>query len=117
VTTLARPPKRPADPAADAADPAGGGLRSRRRAAPSPPRRSSPGFAAPERVAELEAVAERYAIGRTPALARLIDKQDLEDPIARQFVPDARELSRHPRTERSLARVKQDNGENLSATA
>ncbi len=44
----------------------------------------------------MEAVAERYAVGLTPALARLIDRDDPEDPIARQFVPDARELRRDP---------------------
>ncbi len=51
---------------------------------------------APGRLAEIEAVAERYAIGLTPALARAIDPNDPEDPISRQFVPDARELRRDP---------------------
>ena len=54
------------------------------------------GLAAPERLAEMEAVAERYAVGLTPALAKLIDRDDPEDPIARQFVPDPRELRRDP---------------------
>src|SRR5271163_4073072 len=54
------------------------------------------GLAAPERLAELEAVAERYAIGLTPALAALVRPEDPADPIARQFVPDARELIRDP---------------------
>jgi len=54
------------------------------------------GLAAPERLAELEAVAERYAIGLTPALAELIRIGDKHDPIARQFIPDARELVRDP---------------------
>ncbi|HEX8047657.1 lysine-2,3-aminomutase-like protein [Rhizobium sp.] len=40
----------------------------------------------------LEAVAERYAIALTPTIARLIDKADPADPIARQFVPDMAEL-------------------------
>src|SRR5271165_5254438 len=48
------------------------------------------------RLPELEAVAKRYAIGLTPALAGLIDKSDPADPIARQFLPDPRELRRHP---------------------
>ena len=52
------------------------------------------GLAAPERLRELEAVAGRYAIGLTPALADLIEKGDPADPIARQFVPDGRELVR-----------------------
>jgi lysine 2,3-aminomutase len=54
------------------------------------------GLAAPERLAELEAVAARYAVALTPALAKLIDPADPADPIARQFVPDGRELRRDP---------------------
>jgi lysine 2,3-aminomutase len=54
------------------------------------------GLAQPERLAELEAVAERYAIGLTPALGALIEPNDPADPIARQFVPDRRELVRDP---------------------
>jgi lysine 2,3-aminomutase len=54
------------------------------------------GLAAPERRQELEAVARRYAIGLTSALAALIRPDDPADPIARQFVPDARELIRDP---------------------
>ena len=37
-------------------------------------------------------VARRYAVAITPDMARLIDRDDPADPIARQFVPDAREL-------------------------
>ena len=44
----------------------------------------------------LSEVAARYAIALTPTVAQLIDRDDPEDPIARQFVPDARELVRHP---------------------
>jgi lysine 2,3-aminomutase len=40
----------------------------------------------------LEAVASRYAIAITPGIARIIDPADPDDPIARQFVPSAREL-------------------------
>ncbi len=54
------------------------------------------GLAAPERRAEMEAVAERYAIGVTPALASLMDSKAPDDPVARQFVPDARELFHDP---------------------
>ena len=54
------------------------------------------GLAAPERLAELEAVAERYAIGVTPALASLVRRSDPNDPVGRQFVPDARELVQDP---------------------
>jgi len=45
-----------------------------------------------EQVAELEKVARRYAVALTPAMAELIDPADAHDPIARQFVPDSREL-------------------------
>ncbi len=41
---------------------------------------------------ELDAVAARYAVAITPAIADLIDAADPHDPIARQFVPDGREL-------------------------
>jgi lysine 2,3-aminomutase len=54
------------------------------------------GLAALERISDLEAVAERYAIGLTPALAALVRFEDPSDPIARQFVPDLRELIRDP---------------------
>lgn len=45
-----------------------------------------------ERLAQLKKVAARYAVAITPAMADLIDPADPHDPIARQFVPDAREL-------------------------
>ena len=54
------------------------------------------GLAAPERLAEMEAVAGRYAVALTPALAGLIRRGDPADPIGRQFIPDARELERDP---------------------
>lgn len=41
-------------------------------------------------------VAERYAVAITPAMDALIDADDAADPIARQFVPDARELNALP---------------------
>jgi len=44
------------------------------------------------RVAALEEVAARYAVALPPALAALVDRDDPQDPIAKQFVPDAREL-------------------------
>jgi lysine 2,3-aminomutase len=53
-------------------------------------------LAAPERLAEFEAVAERYAIGLTSALAGLVRRNDPADPIGRQFIPDHRELVRDP---------------------
>ena len=50
------------------------------------------GLIAPERVAALSRVAAQYAVAITPAMAELVDPADPEDPIARQFVPDLREL-------------------------
>jgi len=49
-----------------------------------------------DRLAPLQEVAARYAVAITPALADLIDPSDPHDPIARQFVPDARELHMEP---------------------
>ncbi|MDX2201497.1 MAG: lysine-2,3-aminomutase-like protein [Hyphomicrobiaceae bacterium] len=46
--------------------------------------------------AALAAVAERYALAVTPAMAALIDPRDPADPIARQFLPDVRELATQP---------------------
>lgn len=40
----------------------------------------------------LEGVSDRYAIGITAHIARLIDPENADDPIARQFIPDIREL-------------------------
>jgi lysine 2,3-aminomutase len=54
------------------------------------------GLARPEAKAELEQVAARYAVTIPPALAAMIDRADPADPIARQFVPDARELETAP---------------------
>ncbi|MCW5717871.1 MAG: lysine-2,3-aminomutase-like protein [Bauldia sp.] len=45
---------------------------------------------------ELEDVAARYAVALTEDVLRLIDLTDPDDPIARQFVPDARELGTRP---------------------
>ncbi|MEX0842494.1 MAG: lysine-2,3-aminomutase-like protein [Xanthobacteraceae bacterium] len=41
-------------------------------------------------------VAARYALALTPALADLIDPADPHDPIARQFIPDPKELESKP---------------------
>ena len=54
------------------------------------------GLVPAERVAAASAVAQRYAVAITPAMAGLIDRNDPTDPIARQFVPDARELETTP---------------------
>ncbi len=44
----------------------------------------------------LAQVAARYAVAITPHLAAVIDRTDPHDPIARQFVPDIRELDHKP---------------------
>ncbi len=44
----------------------------------------------------LEAVAARYAVAITPAVAALMDPDDPDDPIAAQFLPDPRELAIAP---------------------
>ncbi len=53
------------------------------------------GFAVPSSAETLAAVAERYAVAITPAMAALIDPGDPTDAIARQFVPSAAELTTH----------------------
>jgi lysine 2,3-aminomutase len=45
---------------------------------------------------DLEKVAARYAVAVTPHIAALIDPQDPDDPIARQYLPDLRELVQAP---------------------
>jgi lysine 2,3-aminomutase len=54
------------------------------------------GLAPPERLHELERVAARYAVSLTPEVADLIDPVDPADPIARQFIPDFREVDGAP---------------------
>ena len=49
-----------------------------------------------DRVREAESVARRYAVAVTPQVARLIETGAADDPIARQYLPDARELARTP---------------------
>src|SRR5213595_1639473 len=50
------------------------------------------GLAATADLGELERVAARYAVAVTPDIAALIDRNDPDDPIARQFIPSAEEL-------------------------
>src|SRR3954463_15246680 len=54
------------------------------------------GLAKPADLADLERVAARYAIAVTPDIAGLIDTENPDDPIARQFVPSALELESAP---------------------
>lgn len=50
------------------------------------------GLIPPDAVAMAEHVGARYAIALTPTVAGLIDRNDPNDPIARQFLPTAAEL-------------------------
>lgn len=54
------------------------------------------GLVEPARADELAAVAERFSVAITPDMAALIDPADPDDPIARQFLPDRRELAIAP---------------------
>jgi lysine 2,3-aminomutase len=54
------------------------------------------GLAPAADLADLEKVAARYAIAVTPDIAALIDPDDPDDPIARQFIPNALELASGP---------------------
>src|SRR4051794_29353129 len=54
------------------------------------------GFASAEDLPELERVAARYAVAVTPEGAALIDPDDPSDPIARQYIPRAEELTVQP---------------------
>jgi lysine 2,3-aminomutase len=54
------------------------------------------GLVRPDQRAALERVAERYTVAVTPAVLTMIDPDDANDPIARQFVPDAAELVQLP---------------------
>ena len=54
------------------------------------------GLIAPDQVSALALVGERYAIAVSPAMKALVDPADASDPIARQFVPDVRELQTQP---------------------
>ncbi|MCC3244501.1 lysine-2,3-aminomutase-like protein [Methylocystis sp. WRRC1] len=50
------------------------------------------GFLGPGRAQALRGVESQYSVAVTPDMAALIDAADPADPIARQFLPDAREL-------------------------
>jgi lysine 2,3-aminomutase len=54
------------------------------------------GLAPATALADLEKVAARYAIAVTPDIAALIDADDPDDPIARQFIPNPAELLAQP---------------------
>src|ERR1700681_4484079 len=54
------------------------------------------GLAPAADLAGLEQVAARYAVAVTPDIAALIDTDDPDDPIARQFIPRGEELAVQP---------------------
>lgn len=54
------------------------------------------GLVSGDKATAVESVAARYSVAIPPALAKLIDPNDPEDPIARQFVPHADELVTTP---------------------
>jgi lysine 2,3-aminomutase len=54
------------------------------------------GLLCESRASLLSPVADSYAIALTPGLAAVIDRADPADPIGLQFLPDVRELDRHP---------------------
>src|SRR5882757_6789630 len=54
------------------------------------------GLASRADLPELEKVAARYAVAVTPEIAALIDPENPADPIARQFIPSAQELTTVP---------------------
>jgi lysine 2,3-aminomutase len=54
------------------------------------------GLAPAAAFADLEKVAARYAVAVTSDIAGLIDPEDADDPIARQFIPSAQELRIQP---------------------
>src|SRR6202051_478240 len=54
------------------------------------------GLAAATDLPDLEKVAERYAVAVRPDMAALIDRDDPDDPIGRQFIPGVEELTARP---------------------
>jgi lysine 2,3-aminomutase len=54
------------------------------------------GFVPSGRRRAIEKVTARYAVALPESLAGLIDRSDPDDPIARQFIPDAMELDHKP---------------------
>lgn len=65
----------------------------RRHAADNPPGASASNR---DQLTALQEVAARYAVAITPGVADMMDPNDPRDPIARQFLPDMRELEHLP---------------------
>ena len=68
----------------------------RRHAANNLPGRLGASVPNRDQLAALQDVAARYAVAITPAVAGMMDANDPHDPIARQFLPDVRELDHLP---------------------
>jgi lysine 2,3-aminomutase len=64
----------------------------KRRVLRTPDELAAAGLIAPDAVDALVPVAARYAVAVTPAIADLIDTNDPDDPIGKQFLPSAAEL-------------------------
>ncbi len=56
----------------------------------------SAGLIAPEKAPDATKVGERYAVAVTPTMVALMGEAGPDDPIARQFLPDIRELGTLP---------------------
>jgi lysine 2,3-aminomutase len=54
------------------------------------------GLARAADLSDLEKVAARYAVAVTPEIAAMINPDDPDDPVARQFIPSAQELTAQP---------------------
>jgi lysine 2,3-aminomutase len=67
-----------------------------RRTLRTPAELVAAGLVTPEEAGRLEPVARRYAVAVTPTVAGLIDPANPADPIARQYIPDPRELEARP---------------------
>ena len=57
---------------------------------------SAAGLIDAARIGEADTIARRYAVAVTPHVARLIEPGKADDPVARQYLPDPRELERTP---------------------
>ena len=53
------------------------------------------GYLRDDTLPALEAVAHQFAVAITPRMLDVIDPQNPDDPVARQFLPDVRELECH----------------------
>ena len=69
---------------------------SKRPTLRTPASLAAEGLIDPVKRADIERVAGRYAIAITPDVLDAIDRADPADPIARQYLPDARELDTTP---------------------